>query len=69
MDRNVLKVTVKDGCEEQFENYCKDKGIFCRAYPIDILKTRYRAECKPEQLKDAEMLIVKIEDMPTMVLG
>lgn len=69
MDRDILKVTVKDGCEQDFENYCKDNNIFCRAYPIEILKTRYRAECKPKQLKGAEMLIVKVEDMPVMTLS
>lgn len=69
MARDILKVTVKDGCEQAFEKYCKDNDIFCRAYPIEVLKTRYRAECKPEQIKGADYLIVSVEDMPMMTLS
>ena len=66
MKKNILKVVVKDGCEQEFEKYCKENGIFCRAYPLEILKTRYRAECKPEQLKGAEKFIKSIKDMPIL---
>ena len=68
-EKDVLKVVVKDGCELAFEQYCEENWIFCKAYPIEILKTRYRAECKPEQLKGAEHLIVSVEDMPTLTLS
>ena len=66
MDKNVLKVVVKENYEETFEKYCKDNGIFCRAYPLDVLKNVYRAECKPEQLKNAESLILKVGKMLTI---
>lgn len=67
--KDILKVVVKDGCEQDFEKYCEENGIFCRAYPIEVLKTRYRAECRPEQLKGAEHFIVSIEDMPMLTLS
>lgn len=66
MKKDILKVVVKDGCEQDFEKYCKENGIFYRSYPLEILKTRYRAECKTEQLKGAENLIISIKDMPTL---
>lgn len=66
--KDILKVRVKDGCEKDFEEYCKQNNIFCRAYPLEILKTRYRAECKREQLQGAEHLIISVEDMPRVTL-
>lgn len=65
----ILKVIVKDGCEQDFEKYCKENNIFCKVYPIEILKTRYRAECTFEQLKNAEMFIISIEHMPMMSIS
>lgn len=66
MKENILKVILKDGCEQKFEKYCAENNIFCRAYPLEILKTRYRVECKAEQLKGAEMCIKSIRDMPIL---
>lgn len=66
MQKDILKVIVKDGHEQEFEKYCNDNSIFCRAYPLEILKTRYRVECKPEQLKGAVKFIKNIKDMPTL---
>lgn len=69
MKQDVLQVTVKSGCEQEFENYCNTHGIFYKSFPIEIPKTIYRAECNPEQLNGAEALIVKIEDMPVLTLS
>lgn len=69
MKKDILKVIVKEGHEQDFEKYCKENNIFCRAYPLEILKTRYRAECKQEQLKGAEKFIISIEDMPTLTVS
>jgi len=65
MKKNILKVVVFDGCEKEFEEYCKDNNIFCKAYPIRILRTRYRAECNIAQLEGAEIFIKSVENMPT----
>ncbi|WP_077832799.1 hypothetical protein [Clostridium felsineum] len=68
MKKDVLKVIVKEGRGQDFEKYCKEKGIFCRRYSLEMLKTRYRAECKLEQLKGAEIFIKSVEDMPKATL-
>lgn len=69
MKKDILKVIVKEGFEEQFEAYCKEKNIFCRAYPLEILKDRYRVECKEEELKEVEYIIVSIQDMPRIKIS
>lgn len=69
VNKNVLKVTVKDGFERAFEKYCEEKKIFCKAYPIEILKNHYRAECTPGQLEGAKNIITSIEDMPVLILS
>lgn len=69
MKKDVLKVRVKNGKENEFENYCKENDIYCRSYPTKSLKSVYRAECKSEQLKGAELLIKSVEDMPKLTLS
>jgi hypothetical protein len=69
LNKDILKVHVKDGCELEFEEYCEDHGIFCRVFPSKALKTVYRAECKAWELNGAEKLIKSIEDMPIMKLS
>lgn len=68
-EADIFKVVVRDGHEQDFEQYCKENGIFCRAYPMEVLKTRYRVECTPEQLKGAEHIIVSVEDMAILTLS
>jgi hypothetical protein len=64
----VLKVVVKEGFERAFEDYCQEKGIYYKAYPLEILKTRYRVECELTQLIGASRCIVSIREMPKVGL-
>ena len=69
MKKYTLKVAVKSGCEKYFENYCSRHDIFYKVYPVTVLKTIYRAECKDWQLYAAKEFIKSIEDMPTISLS
>jgi len=75
MSTKRLKVTVKDGFEERFIEFCERFSINCKQYPIEALKTRFGID--DNSLSSANLMMIlnnfdgikSIEDMPTISLG
>lgn len=68
MKNDILKIKVRTGYNQIFEQYCKENKIYFKPFPEPIIST-YRVECLIDKLFNIHHCIFTIEDMSIITLS